>query len=339
MPAQPFASFTRVTSAVKASGVAVIIAAFRASDTITPAIRSALSQPETAEVVVVDDCSGDATADAAHTAGGGDPRLKVLIQPQNGGPSRARNRGIAESTAPWIAVLDADDAFLPGRFAALLREPDWDFCADNIAFVQDLSDSAAKMPVREVGPSCVLDLTRFIEGNLPQRARVRGELGFLKPLYRRDFVAEHGLSYRENCRLGEDFLFYAEALAKGARFRVDRQCGYAALRRSDSLSSRHRTKDLRDLAAATRQFLDTCEIAEEERDALARHLRSTRARLAHREVLDLRHERGLPAALARMAAHPTVLGAILHDKFAPAQASANRAGKLVSDEAFAELCG
>ena len=320
------------------NGVAVIIAAYRAANTIGPAIHSALRQPETAEIVVVDDCSNDGTPEAATLAGGGDPRVKVLRQTVNGGPSRARNRGIAESSAPWIAVLDADDALLPGRFAALLRGFEWDFRADNIVFIQDMADPAATEHMEGDGLSCQLNLVQFIEGNLPQRDRVRGELGFLKPIFSRGFIEHNRLSYRDDCRLGEDFLFYVEALAKGARFRLDRQCGYAALRREDSLSWTHRTQDLGNLAAGTRELMDSCDLTVAARKALTRHWRSTRARLAHREVLDARRARGLTAALLKLAFNPSVFGAILHDKLMPKRATTSRAGRLVSDEEFNALC-
>ena len=45
--------------------VAVVIAAFNAETTINLAVRSALTEPETLEVWVVDDASTDATARVA----------------------------------------------------------------------------------------------------------------------------------------------------------------------------------------------------------------------------------------------------------------------------------
>ena len=75
------------------------------------AVASALKQPETAEVVVVDDASGDdgATLRAAEAADDGSGRLKVFALPRNAGPSAARNAAIRASKAAWIAILDSDD--------------------------------------------------------------------------------------------------------------------------------------------------------------------------------------------------------------------------------------
>ena len=106
--------------------VAVIIAAMNASATIARAIISALADRNVREVIVVDDASSDDTAAVARAADDGSNRLTVLVQPANAGPAAARNRAIDASSSPLIAILDADDFLLPGRFDALLDEEGWD---------------------------------------------------------------------------------------------------------------------------------------------------------------------------------------------------------------------
>ena len=64
--------------AVVSPSVSVIITAHDAVATIADAVRTALAEAETAEVIVVDDASGDDTAAAAETAGQGDARLTVI---------------------------------------------------------------------------------------------------------------------------------------------------------------------------------------------------------------------------------------------------------------------
>ena len=65
----------------------------------------------------------------------GSGRLRVLQPGGNRGPAFARNHAIAHSAAPLIAILDADDFFLRGRFDRLVDRDDWDFVADNIVFI------------------------------------------------------------------------------------------------------------------------------------------------------------------------------------------------------------
>lgn len=75
-------------------------------------------------MIVVNDGSTDATADVAK--GFGDP-VRCLDVP-HGGVSQARNRGIAEARAPYVALLDSDDLWDPSKLrvqtAALDSSPD-----------------------------------------------------------------------------------------------------------------------------------------------------------------------------------------------------------------------
>jgi len=87
--------------------VSVVIPAFNAEKFVERAIESVLSQTyPNLELIVVDDGSTDRTAEIA--ASFDDPRFRLLAQP-NRGVSAARNRGMAESSGPLIAFLDADD--------------------------------------------------------------------------------------------------------------------------------------------------------------------------------------------------------------------------------------
>ena len=93
--------------------VAVVVPAYQAEDTIAGALASVAAQSlQPAEVIVVDDCSNDATAKVARAWSAMLP-LDVVRLERNGGPARARNEGVARSTASSLAFLDADDLWLP----------------------------------------------------------------------------------------------------------------------------------------------------------------------------------------------------------------------------------
>jgi succinoglycan biosynthesis protein ExoU len=299
--------------------VCVIIAARNAAGTIDPAIRSALSEGAVTEVIVVDDGSSDPTAETARAADDGTGRLHVLHLEQNHGPAYARNRAIEASKAPMLAILDADDVFIEGRFDGLLQGDDWDFVADNIVFLDRLAAlSAVDIEQFEARPH-FLTASAFIEGNLSSGIR-RGELGFLKPVMRRSFLDRHGIRYNEALRLGEDYELYVRALSKGARYKVVHNCGYCAITRPDSLSGRHRTVDLRSLYEADLSFERSRGFPPEALAALRSHARQTRARYELRRFLDLKAEGGLPKAalygLRHPAAMPSVVRGIARDKFA-----------------------
>ncbi|MEV1328481.1 glycosyltransferase family 2 protein [Micromonospora costi] len=100
--------------------VSVVIPTLARPDLVTRAVRSALAQTVTdIEVIVVVDGPDQATRDAL--AGFGDPRLRVVQLAQKGGAPNARNVGAREARAPWTALLDDDDEWLPEKLAVQLR--------------------------------------------------------------------------------------------------------------------------------------------------------------------------------------------------------------------------
>lgn len=315
--------------------IAVLIAAYNSQATIAKAIASALAQPEVAEVIVVDDASSDATAAVARAAGGDDGRVRVLVQPSNQGPAAARNRAIAESDSPLLAVLDADDLFLPGRFKPILAGDDWDLCADNVLFfrdefeLQDHLDQAAEAVV-----AGTLDLETFVAGNMPARDKQRGELGFLKPVIRRAMLRDLNLRYAPACRLGEDYLLYVTALARGARFRIISSCGYAGLVRGDSLSGQHGIADLEALLTQETLLLGEPGLTDGQRRVLERHEASTRRRMVHRQALRARREQGLWQGILSAVRHPAVFADILADRMKPIEAGGSTPRKLLAARDF-----
>ncbi len=68
------------------------------------------------EVVVVDDHSADDTPGVV--AGCGDPRVRSLRHGRRRGQSRALNAGIERARGEYVAFLDDDDEWLPGKLAA-----------------------------------------------------------------------------------------------------------------------------------------------------------------------------------------------------------------------------
>ena len=102
--------------------VSVVIPAYNAERTIGATLATVLGQTfQDIEVVVVDDGSTDATAGAATSLG--DDRVRVVRQP-NAGHAAARNTGIADARGRYIAMIDADDLWLPDKLErqlAILR--------------------------------------------------------------------------------------------------------------------------------------------------------------------------------------------------------------------------
>ena len=300
--------------------IAVLIAARNAGSTIGSAVRSALRSNLVTEVIVVSDGSTDATVHTAVAAAAGDGRLRVLTLPENVGPAEARNRGISVAQADYIALLDADDEFLPGRLEGLVAGRNWDLIADNVVFVTDpslgLPSSLLKSnPLPSFEP---LSLAEFVRGNVSQPGRARSEYGFLKPVISRSFLLRSGLRYDGRLRLGEDYDLYVRALMAGGRFLLTRHVGYLAHVRAESLSSRHGTADLHAFAEAIRAHIRTDGLTDDERRSMRAVLKGVERLHAMRSMLDSKAERGFIDAVGSLVTRlhwiSTVTSSVLEDK-------------------------
>ena len=92
--------------------ISVIIPSYNRIHTLIRAIDSVLSQDSPVdEIIVVDDGSNDGTANRISLLY---PDIS-LIRQSNRGVSAARNAGINRAAHSWIAFLDSDDSWLPGK--------------------------------------------------------------------------------------------------------------------------------------------------------------------------------------------------------------------------------
>ena len=207
--------------------VSVVIPAYNASRSIERAVGSVQAQTEQSiEIIVVDDCSSDATPDIIQAIAARDLRVRLVRLAVNAGPSVARNRGIAEARGRWFAILDADDAYKPERLLQLTRfgeQHDLDMIGDDLIYFDTHAgvEVGTGKFVGSVGPvrlttesylrSCSFKLSLrhvFFED---QR-----HLSLLKYIIRTDFINDRNLRYREYLRYGEDFVFNFEVLKAGA---------------------------------------------------------------------------------------------------------------------------
>jgi glycosyltransferase involved in cell wall biosynthesis len=99
--------------------VSVIIPVYRAAEFVKQAVESALMQPETAEIILVEDGSPDNSWEVCQKLAEANPKVQLFRHPdgKNHGAGASRNLGILKSKYEYIAFLDADDFFLPNRFA------------------------------------------------------------------------------------------------------------------------------------------------------------------------------------------------------------------------------
>jgi glycosyltransferase involved in cell wall biosynthesis len=110
--------------------VSAVVPCYRCTDTVADAVASIAAQTlPPAEVLLVDDCSGDGTLQVLHSLARAYPVgwIKVVELSTNSGPSRARNAGWEQATQEYIAFLDSDDSWAPRKLElqmqALAEDP------------------------------------------------------------------------------------------------------------------------------------------------------------------------------------------------------------------------
>lgn len=94
--------------------VSIIIPAYNAEKYIIATLESILAQNYSDfECVVVDDGSSDNTLAVVRTFN--DARVKMVAQPNSGGPAKPRNVGIAAASGDYIFIFDSDDIMMPQK--------------------------------------------------------------------------------------------------------------------------------------------------------------------------------------------------------------------------------
>jgi teichuronic acid biosynthesis glycosyltransferase TuaG len=102
--------------------VSVITPTFNSALTIGATISSVLQQDYPSwEMLVVDDASTDGTADIVRGFAAREPRIRVQVQTTNQGAAAARNRAITMARGRYLAFLDSDDLWEPGKLSVQTR--------------------------------------------------------------------------------------------------------------------------------------------------------------------------------------------------------------------------
>ena len=98
--------------------VSVIIPSYNHAAYIRESVGSVLAQTLTdLELIVVDDGSQDQSVQILRSFS--DVRMRVFVQ-ENRGAHAAINRGLAESSGEYLAILNSDDVYLPNRLEILV---------------------------------------------------------------------------------------------------------------------------------------------------------------------------------------------------------------------------
>jgi hypothetical protein len=264
---------TRDVEPGPAPSFSVVIAAYQVADVIGDALESVRRQTlPPLEVIVCDDGSTDGLEEALAPY----RDELVFVRQENGGEASAKNAAAAHARGDFVAILDADDVYLPERLAALAElaqvRPDLDILTTDALLV------ANGVTVRHN-----YDRTWHFEVDDQRRAILQRNFVFGHAAVRRARFIEHG-GFDESIRWTTDWdLWLRMILAGSAAGCVDEPLALYRLREASLTAQR------RDLLLGKLMTLEKAQhnraLREEDRPVLAASLQAYRRDLS---LLDLR---------------------------------------------------
>lgn len=201
--------------------ISVIIPVYKAGQYLRQACRSALEQPETSEVILVEDGSPDDSLACCNRLADADTRVRVLRHTdcKNHGASASRNVGIQAASGNYIAFLDADDYYLPGRFTCavdmLTRYPDIDGVYE--ALENEFADDESRQRWRTMHDVNVSSRPEPVDSNRLFEAFVCESRGWFHTnciVVRKDLFDKTGL-FDVHLKLSQDVAMWTKMSAVG----------------------------------------------------------------------------------------------------------------------------
>lgn len=193
--------------------ISLIIPLYNARRHLRACLDSVLGQTfAPMEVLLVNDGSTDDTAEIAAEYCRKDARFR-LINKENGGVSDARNRGLSEASAPYVAFLDQDDMLHPQAMEILFQTAEKhaaDVAMFQITFVPD--DFAGDDKAEKYDAKAVADAAVFYPRPMEYFFRdYKGEPIYIwNKLYRRGAI--QGVEFPVGVQPAEDTVFTLKAL-------------------------------------------------------------------------------------------------------------------------------
>lgn len=192
--------------------VSVVIPVRNGKEFIHEAINSILTQSFAAlEVIVVDDGSNDFDYTTLTQI---DPRIRTLRR-EGGGVSLARNAGMQHARGEFIAFLDADDVWFPGKLQAQMRYFDAHPEVGVVfgGFIRWTANSKGEFPPAD---SLWLDCENTAKAELARSGWIYTRLllgllvGMNTAIIRRSVYRAVG-GFNPSMRVGEDYDFWLKA--------------------------------------------------------------------------------------------------------------------------------
>lgn len=101
--------------------LSVVIPAYNEEATLPGVVRRVLEVPGLLEIIIVDDCSADRTAEIARDLAGEYPQVRYVSHQKNSGKTEALKTGFALTRGEVVIVQDADLEYDPNEIPAVIK--------------------------------------------------------------------------------------------------------------------------------------------------------------------------------------------------------------------------
>lgn len=194
------------------NGCTIIVPAFNAEDFLALTIDSIIdSRHDDIEIIIVDDCSNDRTAEIAKRYETQHECVHYLRLKKNSGSSVARNHGIARASKPYVTFLDADDLMVRGGITRRIHAAK-QARLENRFVIGSYGGSATiaasdKLPPESAGVTKMVIVDYLASGgNCPFNSN--------QPLFFTTFI-KNSEGFPEDSRTAEDWPYWIKLLRRG----------------------------------------------------------------------------------------------------------------------------
>lgn len=205
--------------------VSVIVPMYKAKNYVKPCVDALLRQglEDEIEILLIDDRSPDDTFEYAKNLYKDNPLVRVILQEENGGPGKARNRGLEEASGKYICFADVDDMYVDNSISGMLEiaeKEDADvvhFNGMHFTVVNPIPDDLSSLTKEDLvnsiftmGNRDIHDTNIYLSGNIEERIdewfKHEYHWSVWGKLYKKSFLDENKIRFL-NMKIGEDCLF------------------------------------------------------------------------------------------------------------------------------------
>ena len=200
--------------------ISLIIPVYNNQLFLRECLQSAVSQTDVnMEIIIVDDCSTDDSVSIIRDFAKKDTRIKFIPCQEKIGVALARNKAMDLAQGEYIAFLDADD-FYPhnnvlNKLLATIKQHNVVICGGSL----NKFDQKKQELITQIKDQY------FTENQYMKYADYQHDGGFYRFLYKRDFLNQHQLRFKNLIRY-QDAEFFVRTMITAQEFYVVKDCTY-----------------------------------------------------------------------------------------------------------------